>query len=108
MSYARRGISEGLLVTIAQVDTSATSRYAHGYNSSRTPQNKNLILNLPSSLLYRSRISRLVSRDYSSPMFALLDRFDAAENFALASVDAIFVEDSSKSAAELHRGRRDD
>ena len=53
-----------------------------------------MILNLPSSLLYRRRVSRLVSRDYSSSMSAPLDRFNAADIFALASVDAISVEDA--------------
>ena len=85
---------EGSLAKIAQVDTRATVRDAHEYNSSRTPRTRDLILNLLSSLPYRRRISRLVSRDRSSPMSALLNRFDAAEIFALASVDAISVEDA--------------
>ena len=68
VSCAHRGIREYLLVTNAQVDTRATSRDAREYNSDRKPRNHYLILNLPSSLHYRRRISRLVSRDYLSPM----------------------------------------
>ena len=93
MSCAHRDVSKDSLVTIAQVDTRASSRDAREYNSDRTPRSHHLILNLLSSLLYRRRITRLISRDYSSPMSALLDRFNAAESFALASVDAISVED---------------
>ena len=92
VSCAHRGVLDGSLAMIAQVDTRATARDAHEYNSSRTPRTRDLILNLPSSLLYRRRISRLVSRDRSSAMSALLDHFNAAEIFALASVDAISVE----------------
>ena len=94
VSCAHRGVLEVLLAKIAQVDTRATARDAHEYNSSRTQLTRDLIINLPTSLLYRRRISRLVSRDRSSPMSALLDPFVAAEIFALASVDAIPVEDA--------------
>ena len=94
VSCAHRVVREDSLVTIAQVDTRATSRDACNYNSDCTPQNPYLILHLLSSLLHRRRIYRLVSRDYSFPMSALLDRFDAAEIFALASIDAISVEDA--------------
>ena len=94
VSCAHRGVFDGSLAKIAKVDTSATTRDAHEYNSSRTPRPRDLILNLPSLLLYRRRISRLVSRDRSSPMSTLLDRFDAAKIFALASVDAISVYDA--------------
>ena len=80
VSYAHRGVLEGFLAKIAQVDTCATARDAQEYNSSRTPQTRDLIVNLPSSLLYRRRISRLVSRDRSSPMSVLLNRFDAAKD----------------------------
>ena len=93
VSCAHRCIREELLANIAQVDTRPTVQDAHEYNSSRMPRTRYLILNLPSSLLYRRRISPLVSRDRSSPMSSLLDRFDAAEIFALASVDAISVKD---------------
>ena len=89
-------IRECSLAKIAQVDTRATSRDAHKYKSSCTPRNQYLILNLPSSLLNRRRISRLVSRDHSSPMSAPFDRFDAAKIYALVSVDAIPVEDARK------------
>ena len=89
VSCAHRGVLEGSLAKIAQVDTRATARDAHEYNGSRMPRDRDLILNLPCSLLYRRRISRLVSRDRSSPLSALLDRFDAAEIFALASIDPI-------------------
>ena len=94
VSCAHQDVRENSLVTIAQVDTRATSRDAREYISDRTPRSRHLILNLLSSLLYRHRITRLISRDYSFPMSALLDRFDAAEIIALASVDAISVEDA--------------
>ena len=94
VSCAHRGVVEGSLAKIAQVDTRATARDAHEYNSSRMPRTRGLILNLPSSLLYRRRISRFVSRDRSVPMSALLDRFDAAEIIALASVDSISVDEA--------------
>ena len=94
MSCANHGVLEGLLAKIAQVDTRATARDLHEYNSSRTLQTRDLILNLPCSLHYCRRIFRLVSRHRSSSMSALLDRFDAAEIFALASVDEISVEDA--------------
>ena len=94
MSCAHRGVFEGLLAKIAQVDTRAIVRDTHEYNRSLTPRTRDLILNLPSSLLHRRRIFRLVSGDRSPPMSALFDRFDAAELFALASVDAISVEDA--------------
>ena len=94
MSCALRGVLEGSLPYIAQVDMLATARDAHEYSSSRTPRTGELILNLPSSLPDRRRIFRLVLRDRSSPMSALLDRVDAAEIFALASVDAISMEDA--------------
>ena len=84
VSCAHRGGLKGSLAKIAQVDTRATARDAHEYNSSRTSQTRDLILNLPSSLFYCRRISRLVSRDRSSLMSALLDRVDAAEIFAIA------------------------
>ena len=87
MSCAHRNVLDGSLAKIAQVDTRATVRDAHEYNN--------------------SRISRLVTRDRSSPMSALLDRFDAAEIFALASVDAIFVEDA-RNQLQSHRNQRDD
>ena len=83
VSCAHRGVLEGFLAQIAQVDTRATARDAHEYNRSRTQRTRDLILNLPSSSFYRRRIFRLVSHDRSSPMSALLDRFDAAEMFAL-------------------------
>ena len=92
MSCAHHGFLEGLLAKIAKVDTTATIRDAHEDNSSRTPRTRDLILNLPSSLLHRRRISRLVLRDRSPPMSALLDRVDATEIFVLASVEAISVE----------------
>ena len=96
MSCAHQVIREGSLAKIAQVDTRATVRDAHNYTRSHTPRNYYLILNLPSSLLYRRRISRLGSRDHSSPMSDPLDRFDAAKIFAAASVDAISVEDARR------------
>ena len=65
---------DGSLAKIAQVDTRATVRDAHKYNN--------------------SRISRLVARDRSSLMSGLLDRFDTAEIFALASFDASSGEDA--------------
>ena len=64
VSCAHRVIREGLLAKIAQVNTRATLRNAHEYNSSRTQLNQYLILNLSSLLFYRRRISRLVSRDH--------------------------------------------
>ena len=94
VSCANRGVLEGSFAKIAQVETRATVRDAHKYNSSRTPQTRDLILNLLSSLLYRRRISRLVSRYRSVLMSALLDRFDAAEIFALPSLDANSVDDA--------------
>ena len=94
VSCAHRKVLEGSLAKIAQFDTRAKARDAYEYNSSRTSRTRDLILNLQSSLLYRRRISRLVSCDCSSPMSALLDRFDAAEIFALASVDAISLDDA--------------
>ena len=94
VSCAHRCIREDSLARIAQVGTRATIRNAHENNRSRTPRTRDLILNLPSLLIYRRRISRLVFRDRSSPMSALLDRFDAAEIFPLASVDAISVDDA--------------
>ena len=63
VSCAHRGIREDSLANIAQVDTRATVRDAHEYNSSRTTRTRDLILDLPSSLLNRRRISRLVSLD---------------------------------------------
>ena len=92
MSCAHRVIRENSLAKIAQIDTRATLRDEHKYNSSRTPWNHHLVLNLPSSLLYRRRITRNVSRDHPSSMSALLDRFDAAEIFNAASIDATSVE----------------
>ena len=56
VSCAHRGVLEGSLAKIAQVDTCATERDAHEYNNNRTPRTRNLILNIPSSLLYRRRI----------------------------------------------------
>ena len=94
VSCAQRGVFEGSLAKILQVDTRATARDAHEYNSNRTPKTHDLILNSPSSLLYLCRISRLVSRDFSTLMSSLLDRIDAAEIFTFASVDAISMEDS--------------
>ena len=72
----------------------ATAEDAHECNSSRTPRTRDLSLNFPRSLHYRRRNYRHVSRNRSSPMSALLDRFDAAEIIALASVDAITVDDA--------------
>ena len=94
VSCAHRGVFEGSLANIAQLDKRATARDTQEYNSSRRPQTCDLILNVLSSLLYRRRISRLVSRYRSSPMSALLDRFDAVEIFALASFDAISEDDA--------------
>ena len=94
VSCAQSGIRKEPLAKIAQVDTRATVQNAHEYNNCRTPQTHNLVLNFPSLLLYCRRISRLVACDRLSPMSAMLDRFDAAKIFALASVDAISVEEA--------------
>ena len=45
VSCAHRVVREDSLVTIAQVDTCATSRDTREYNSDRTPQSRHLILN---------------------------------------------------------------
>ena len=91
---AHRVIQNYLVLTIVQVNTRATSRNACEYNSSRTPRSRHLILNLSRFLCSRRRISRLISRDHLLPMSSLLDRFDAAEIFAAASVVAISVNDA--------------
>ena len=105
MSWVYRVIRKGSLEKIAQVDTRSTSRDPQEYNTDRTPRKQYLSLNLPNSLLYRHHISRLVSCDHSSPMSAPLDRFDAAEIFAAASIDAISVEDAQPPTCRLKRCR---
>ena len=66
VSCAHRGNREESLAKIAKDDTRATVRDAHEYNSSRTPRTRDLILRLPSSLLYRRRISRRLARSFVS------------------------------------------
>ena len=77
-----------------QIDTGAILRNVREYNSSHTPRSRHLIGNLPRSLLYRRRISRLTSRDHLTPIFSLLNQFDATKIFAADSVDAISMEDA--------------
>ena len=96
VSCTHRVVCKNTLVTTAQVDTRATSRDACEYNSDHTPQSNHLILNLPSSLLYRRRISRLILHYHLLTMSSQLDCIDAAKIFSAASVDAISMEDARR------------